>query len=148
MNTLAGRQIGPIDLLFFETSTERIFEMVEAYGPEGRRLYALGEVTADLAYPLVYTFLFGVMLSLLYRGRLYVPFRYVNVVPVGVLLFDLLENTCIVTLLLSYPTRLVGIAQACLVFTALKWVLVLLLLVLLLYGLVRLALQKITTRTS
>jgi hypothetical protein len=148
MNTYAGRQIGPIDLLFFETNPEQVLEMVAAYGEQGRAQYALGELTADVAYPLAYAFLFGVILSLLFRGKRYVPFRYINLIPVLMLGFDLLENTCIVMLLKSYPAQSVGMAGLCLVFNSLKWITFLLMLSLILYGLGRRVLQKFTTISS
>lgn len=138
MNAFAGKAIGPIDLLLGYNPV-RINEMVAAYGPEGRAIYATGELTADIAYPIIYTFLFCIILSLLFRNRTYAPFRLVNVVPVGILGFDLLENACIVYLLKTYPAESVGVASLCSVFTNLKWVVSLMVIGLMLYGLVRLA---------
>lgn len=141
MDTLAGKAIGPIDLLF-GYDPARIQEMVAAYGPQGRAIYRQGELTADLAYPLIYTFLFCIILSLLYRDRSYAPFRLVNLVPAGILLFDLLENGCIVYLLSAYPNTSDTIAALCSVFTNLKWGVSAIVIGLILYGLVRLALPK------
>ena len=141
MNVLAGQALGPIDLLF-GYDPAKIQQMVAAYGAEGRAIYAQGELTADLAYPLIYTFLFCLILSLLFRSRPYAPFQLVNIMPVGILLFDLLENCCIVYLLKTYPTASDTVASLCSIFTNLKWAVSLLVVGLIVYGLVRLALPK------
>lgn len=137
-NDLAGQPIGPIDLLV-GYDPARIQQLVAAYGPEGRAIYARGELTIDLAYPLIYTFLLCLILSLVYRNRPYVPFGRVNVLPVGVFLADLLENGCIVYLLRSYPAASWRVASLCSVLTNLKWAGAGLVLGLILYGLLRLA---------
>ncbi|RYC67391.1 hypothetical protein [Spirosoma sordidisoli] len=136
MNTLAGRPIGPIDLLT-GYDPDRIRQMVAAYGPEGRAIYAQGELTADLAYPVIYTFLFCIILSMLFRNRPYAPFRRVNVLPLGIMGFDLLENACIVYLLRTYPASSATVASLCSVFTNLKWGVSMVVLGLVLYGLAR-----------
>lgn len=138
MNAFAGKAIGPIDLLF-EYNPAKISQMVADYGPEGRAVYAQGALIVDTAYPLVYTFLFCVILSLLFRNRTYAPFQLVNIVPVGVLLLDLMENASIVYLLKSYPHASAGVASLCSVFTNLKWGMTLVAIVVFVYGLIRLA---------
>ncbi|GAB3505053.1 hypothetical protein GCM10027341_36080 [Spirosoma knui] len=141
MNALAGQTLGPIDLLI-GYDPAKIQQMVAAYGPEGRAIYAQGELTADIAYPFIYTLLFCLILSLLFRSRLYTSFQLINIVPLIALLFDLLENGCIIYLLKAYPTSSDLIASLCSVFTNLKWAAFLLVVGLTLYGLVRLTLPK------
>ncbi|GAB2572652.1 hypothetical protein [Spirosoma areae] len=141
MNALAGKEIGPIDLLF-DYNPAKISQMVADYGPEGRAVYAQGAMVVDTAYPLVYTFLFCIVLSLLFRNRSYAPFQLVNVLPVGILLFDLLENACIVYLLKSYPSSSAGMASLCSIFTNLKWVMTAVFLVLVIYGVLRLVVGR------
>lgn len=142
INAFAGETIGPIDLLMFEYNPEKILKMVATYGEEGRAYYAQGEMTADLAYPLVYAFLFGVILSLLYRNKPYQPFRYVNLLPVLCMLLDFAENICIIYLLKSYPEQSLTIASVCLIFNNLKWIVFVVLIGFVLYGLIRLLLHK------
>lgn len=141
MNVFAGRAVQPIDVLI-GYDPARIQQMVTTYGHDGRAAYAQGELTADLAYPLIYTFLLCIILSLLYRNRSYAPFRLVNVLPVGILFFDLLENSCIIFLLTRYPQTSATVASLCSVFTNVKWAVALVVIVLVLYGLVRLALDR------
>ncbi|MFD2574523.1 hypothetical protein ACFSUS_28065 [Spirosoma soli] len=136
MNALAGQPIGPLDLLFGYDPV-RVQQMVAAYGPAGRDVYALGELTADVAYPLIYTFLLGLILSLLFRNRSYSPFRLVNILPTGILLVDLAENTCIVYLLKTYPNTSATVASLCSLLTNLKWGLFGVVISLILYGLIR-----------
>ncbi len=136
MNALAGQAIGPIDLLVGYTPA-KIQQMVAAYGPEGRAIYARGELTTDIIYPVIYSSLLCLILSLLFRNRPYAPFRFVNTLPLAILLLDLLENACIVYLLTDYPTTSVTVASLCSVITNLKWAVSVVVIALTLYGLIR-----------
>lgn len=138
MNALAGKPIGPIDLLI-GYEPDRIAEMVAAYGPEGRAVYALGEMTADVAYPIIYTTLFCIVLTLLFRNRPYAPFPLVNVLPVAGLIIDFLENACIIYLLKTYPNSSGLIISLCSILTNLKWGISFAIIALVVYGLVQLA---------
>jgi hypothetical protein len=141
LNTLAGHAVDPIDLLV-GYDPNRVQQLVEDYGPEGRAVYAQGELTADIAYPFIYTFLFCVILTLLFRHRTYTSFRLVNVLPVGILVFDLLENSCIVYLLNTFPNTSYVIASLCSVMTNLKWTVTMIVLGLVIYGLVKMAIRS------
>lgn len=138
LNALAGKAIGPIDLLLGYNPT-KISQMVADYGPEGRSIYAQGSLIIDTAYPLIYTFLFCIILSLLFRRRSYAPFPTVNVLPLSILVFDLIENGFIVYLLKSYPDSAASAASLCSILTNLKWASTAVVVGLTVYGLVRLA---------
>lgn len=140
MNAAAGKSVGPIDLLV-GYDPAKISQLVDAYGPEGRSIYAQGELTADLVYPLVYTALFCIILSLLFRNRSYRPFQNANLLPFGIWLFDLLENMCIVSLLKSYPDSSAFVTSLCSILTNLKWAMTALVTIVALYGLVRLVIN-------
>jgi hypothetical protein len=123
----------------------RVFAMVAAFGPEGRSLHMGATLTADLLYPLDYSFLFALVIISTYRqafpsGRLLPTLALVPFITAG---FDLLENAGIVTLLASYPTQPVWIAQAASLFTILKWTFVLLSLLLILIGFIALAVTRL-----
>lgn len=141
MNAQAGYPIGPIDLLV-GYSPAKISQMVDAYGAKGRAIYAQGILTIDVAYPFIYTFLLCIILTLLFRHRPYASFRLVNVLPVGILGFDLLENSCIVYLLKTYPAVSTVVTSLCSVFTNLKWTVTMIVLGLVLYGLVKLMVRR------
>ena len=115
---LAGKSVGIIDLTF-GFDPDKTLQMVEDYGDAARAYYAKIEMTTDVAYPIVYTLLFGIILSLLYRNTSY---NWVNTVPLACLLFDLLENVTIVTLLSNYPEQSSTVAALCETFKLLKWI--------------------------
>ncbi|MDF7821476.1 hypothetical protein P1X15_27910 [Runella sp. MFBS21] len=133
INLLAGQAIGPIDLTIGFTP-KRTLQMVEAYGVRGREYYANVQMTLDVVYPLVYTLLLAVTLTLLYRKKKYVPFSYVNLLPFVVLIFDYLENGMIVLLLKSFPEQSYTVAAFCEIFKSIKWFSALTCLLLIIYG--------------
>ena len=118
IRALAGKSVGIIDLTF-GFNPDKTLQMVEDYGDAARAYYAKIEMTTDVAYPIVYTLLFGIILSLLYRNTSY---SWVNIVPLACLLFDLLENVTIVTLLSNYPEQSSTVAALCEIFKLLKWI--------------------------
>lgn len=114
---------GPLDVLYSFTPDEA-YSRIEAYGADIRRFYALVEVTVDLAFPVLTAFLLS-CLALFFFRRGASPsrsIRYLALVPFGAMAADLLENTGIVTLLLSYPSRLDAVARLTSGFVSLKWV--------------------------
>ncbi|GAB3643744.1 hypothetical protein [Spirosoma arcticum] len=141
MNALAGKALGPIDLTF-GINPERTLRMVADYGPAGRAYYATTEMTLDVAYPLIYSLLFAVLLTMLYRTA--PALHRIQLLPVAALLLDLLENAMIVTLLNTYPDQSQLVAMVCEVAKLLKWVVAGLLLALVLAGLVRRLLPRPT----
>jgi hypothetical protein len=141
INQLAGKKIGVIDLTIGFNS-QKMLQMVADYGDEARAYYAQTEMTKDVIYPIVYAFLFGVILSLLYRDKAYKPFHWVNLLPFIALIFDYLENICIVSLLQKYPLQSLTVANFCEVFKLLKWISFGFAIVFIFYGLVSLLIEK------
>lgn len=92
--------------------------MLVDYGPAARAFYARAELTVDLMYPLVYSLLLMVLLTMLFRHK---PNRRFNTLPLLTLLFDYLENAAIITLLMSYPTQSTGVAIVCELAKLGKW---------------------------
>lgn len=132
INALAGKTIGIIDLTM-GFNPQQTLDMVASYGDAGRSYYAMIELTADAAYPIVYAFLLGIILTLFFRGTKYAR---VHVLPFGILLFDYAENINIVYLLKTYPSQSMVAATLCEVFKLLKWGTLGLVVVTLLVGLV------------
>jgi hypothetical protein len=147
INQLAGKKIGVIDLTI-GFNPQKTYQMVADYGDEARAYYAQTEVTTDVIYPIVYALLFGVILTLLYRNKAYKPFSWINLLPFVALIFDYLENICIVSLLQNYPSQSLNTATFCEVFKMLKWVSFGISVVLILYGLIRLLLTKVSKNTA
>jgi hypothetical protein len=136
INRLAGRPIGPIDLTFGFNPTQTL-QMVADYGPEVRAFYTRTELTLDVIYPLVYTLLFAVVLTMLFRNRPYKPFAGVELLPLVTLVFDFLENATIVGLLTTYPAQSMTLAVLCEIFKLAKWISAGVVMLLVLYGLIR-----------
>ena len=143
INKLAGKPVGPIDLTFGFNPT-RTLQMVADYGPEARAYYARTELTTDLIYPIVYSFLLAVILTMLFRNKPYKPFAWVTLLPFASLVFDYLENATIVTMLNTYPNQSVSMAVPCEVFKLLKWLSFGLTIGFILYGLY----QSVSPRVS
>jgi hypothetical protein len=141
INQLAGKKIGVIDLTI-GFNPQKTLQMVADYGDEARAYYAQTEMTTDVIYPIVYALLFGVILSLLYRDKAYKPFHWVNLLPFIALIFDYLENICIVSLLQNYPLQSLIVASFCEGFKLLKWVAFIFSVVFIFSGLVRLLKEK------
>lgn len=127
----------PLDLMLFATP-DKIFEMIKIYGDSTRLFYRNVELTADIAYPIIYLFAFGLLISWLFK-RGTAPnsnLRKWNVAPVGAFVFDLLENTTIVTLLSIFPSQPVILGWLLFIFTAIKWLFAGISILLILFGLV------------
>ena len=114
---------GPLDLLFSYSPAEA-FARVESYGAAGRRAYAIGSLTLDTAYPLIYTALFMVIIMQLTRGPESAPHprEKLALIPLATLIFDLGENLSIVAMLSAYPQTHQWVAKLASLFTSLKWV--------------------------
>jgi hypothetical protein len=137
--------VGPIDLQFFYTP-EKVYSMVGAYGAAGRAVYRTFELTGDIIYPIIYTLFFSLLLSWLFRHGFAGDSRWqrLNVLPFGALLFDLLENICIVTMLTLYPATPAPLAWLATSFTMIKWSFAVVTLLLVLVG-VMMALGRLVT---
>ncbi len=144
INQLAGKPVGVIDLTF-GYNPARTLQMVTDYSPAARTYYARTELTLDAVYPLVYSFLFAVILTLLFRNEADRPFRWVTLLPFVSGLFDYFENVAIVGLLTTYPAQSPTLAVLCEVAKIAKWLSFGLVIILIGYGLFRLMLSKIQT---
>jgi hypothetical protein len=138
----ANASVLPLDLMFFYTP-DQAFAMIEKYGEAGRDLYLKIELTADIIYPIIYTLFYGLLLSWLFqRGfKSESPMQKYNVMPVGAWFFDLLENIGIVSMLAMYPSQPAAMASLTMLFGSLKWLSFLVTIGLVLYGLVRAAMN-------
>jgi len=138
----ANASVTPLDLMFFYTP-DKAFAMIEKYGEAGRALYMKIELTADILYPIVYTFFYGLLLSWLMQ-RAYKPeskMQKLNAMPAGAWLFDLLENAGIVSMLSMYPSQPSILAWLTMIAGTLKWAFAIGSMGLSLFGLVKAALN-------
>lgn len=133
-----------IDSLYKYTP-DQVYQMIGAYGEQGRSFYILTTLTADLLYPLDYSLLLSLLIIATYRqafpgGRMVSP---MSLFPFITALFDLLENACVVVMLANFPQQLTFIAQAASLFTSLKWGFLIISMVLVLVGFIGLAVTRL-----
>ena len=124
MALVMNQHAQPIDLSIPTWTPAQGFALIESYGDAGRKLYRTIELTADVIYPLVYGFAFALLITFLVRkvapSNKWMP--YLAFLPLIAMLFDYAENLCIVSLLCTYPHKLMLIARLGGVFTLFKWV--------------------------
>jgi hypothetical protein len=92
-------------------------ELLKAMDKHGRRVYAVTEVTLDLAFPFIYGGLFAILLFQLYGGE---KAGWVLLIPVITVVADLLENFTAVYLALSFDGQPSPLAWAGTIFTLVK----------------------------
>jgi hypothetical protein len=97
-------------------------------------------MTTDLIYPIVYAFLFGITLTLLYRKSSY---AWVNILPFICLLFDYFENINVIILLRTYPQQLLTVAVICEIIKLAKWIIFGSVVLLVIIGLVSLLINRV-----
>lgn len=122
MQEMAGKPVEVLDLQFYYTEADAKAILSE-YGPELLKRAAVFEVIADSLYPIVYTYLFIIMLAWLYKSvAVYRPVvAHIHLLPFVVMLADYCENTGIVRMLLTYPDFGATLPGITTVFTMLKW---------------------------
>lgn len=146
INEKAGKTVGVIDLQSgFHPS--KVYEMIEDYGPEARKSYLLIEITVDVVYPIIYAFLFSVILFVFYEKLgVKAPIKSIYLLPFLTLLFDYAENLFIVLMLSLYPTKVMAFAYLCSAFTALKWATLILSILFVFYGGIMLLIKRVIAR--
>ena len=116
---------GSPDLSIYYSATD-LYEMAEGYGEAGRQAYINSRWTFDLAFPAVYGFFLVTAISWVNRKAFVAGSAWLltNLLPVGGVLFDLLENGSASIVLARYPAATDLLAQLAGIFTLLKWVFV------------------------
>ncbi|GAA0370528.1 hypothetical protein [Bacillus horti] len=109
------------DSSYIYSSTD-LYRLAEAYGEEGRAYYIRSRFTFDVIWPLVYFFFLVTSLSVTFKkcskNNL---LRMVNLLPLGGLVFDYLENVFASITMARFPSQSPVIAEMTPVFTFIKW---------------------------
>ncbi|MEA2076680.1 MAG: hypothetical protein U9O95_01515 [Candidatus Marinimicrobia bacterium] len=121
-------------------TAEDAYEIIGNYTDNMRQRYIFGEITLDLVFPFIYTFLFAFAIYFLTKNSTLALFPFLQ------LIFDLLENTGIVIMLTAWPDKIMWLATATSVFSMIKWVLVGITLLIVLVGAVRFILKRKNTQ--
>lgn len=110
----------------FLYSAERLYDMAQAYGVEGRRAYVRARLTYDLAFPLIYGSFYATAIAYTLRKawpRQPRPWGW-SVLPLWAAAADLVENAAVVGVMLLYPDPSILLAGLAAFATPIKWLLV------------------------
>lgn len=128
---------GMLDAEFHYTA-EKAYQMLNAYGAQGREVYLWGIAPVDIAIPIIYSLFFAVLISFIFQRTFSPtnPIQYLSLLPFVMAIADYVENTGIVSMLLAYPVRLEVVATIAGYFTSIKQIIFPLILVAVLMGIV------------
>lgn len=117
--------IVPLDLQFDYTPSTA-YQTLYNMGEVGRKYYFWGEVTIDVLYPMIYGFLFSLIILWLFRkiGETKPTWQRLALVPLLAMGMDFLENIAIVSLIRIFPNQSPAFDQwafAAESFGAIKW---------------------------
>jgi hypothetical protein len=131
-----------LDGMVFYTP-EQAFSAIASYGDTGR-VQMIWIHIADFVLLVLYTSMFCLLISWLFQ-RGFKPeskMRKLNGLPILGGLFDIMENICVMTMILVYPTRSVAVAWLSTVFTTSKYIMSIPIFLLLLIGLVKATMNR------
>jgi len=139
-----GRDVKILDLQFsYSPDSARVY--LAEYTPDSRDYAIKFGLGADSFYPIAYTFLLVIIVALIYKtpdpkGTVW---QNVHLFPLAILIVDYLENIGIASLHFYYPDIADWQIRLSSSLTSLKWSLVVVVLLLMIYGFVR----KFTTKS-
>jgi hypothetical protein len=116
-----SRDVGSVGLSFFP-HPDKVYEMAEAYGEEGRRAYIKVWLTIDVMWPLVYSVLFLVCINLslgYVHGEKGSRLCAAALIPLAL---DWFENILAVIIMARYPLRMDTLAWVMAFATCIKWI--------------------------
>jgi hypothetical protein len=100
------------------------YKLIGSLTEDGRRIYAITQVTVDLVYPILLNLFMTALMAFLFARafRPGSPMQRLPLLPYATLLADWGENVCLIVLILAYPTELTALARLASLFTTIKWV--------------------------
>lgn len=104
----------PLDLEVFYTADEA-YARVGGFSPELRESYKMGLLISDMLYPLVYSTFFSFLIFRLWQNLM------LAFIPLFILLFDFIENTSIINILILYPEKSLFWGILAGISTSIKW---------------------------
>lgn len=119
------------------------FSIIESWGDSGRNFQLWLHLTWDVIVPLLTFFFFILSISWLFRRgfKSKSKLQKMNLIAFASI-FDLLENVCIVLLIIFYPSQLTILAWMRTIFTASKYGFGVLIILTILFGLIKAAKNK------
>jgi hypothetical protein len=123
--TQSGETSGEVRVpdLSFYYSADKLYEMAESYGSEGRAEYVRSRFTFDLIWPLVYAFFMVTSISWLTQKLFSSGSRiqFANLIPIFGADLDYLENVSTSIVMNRFPELTPYLANLAGLVTALKW---------------------------
>lgn len=100
------KRIVPLDLQFNYTP-QLAYNTLSNMGEVGRKHYFWGELTIDILYPIIYGFLFSLLILWLFRkiGETEIKWQRWAIFPLVAMFMDFLENISIISLLRIFPNQ-------------------------------------------
>jgi len=113
----------PIFDASFSYAPDVAYKLIGSLTEDGRRLYAITQVTVDLVYPILYNLFLTALMAFVFARAFPTgsPMQRLPLLPYATLLADYAENICLVVLLLAYPAELTALARLASLFTTIKW---------------------------
>jgi hypothetical protein len=139
----ASGDVEGLDYAKYFYTPDEAFATVASYDAAGRATLRVYYLTGEIVNPILYTSFFILLISWLFQ-RGFQPesnMQRLNVLPIGALIFDLLENVCIATMLSVYPARPTLVAWLSTVGTTTKYIFFYASCLLVLVGLVKAAMN-------
>lgn len=119
-SSLIGSSDSP-DILIGGTIDEYV-ALREAYGSNGRRIYIILRYTFDIIWPIAYTLFFINALSYLDRNRIKKYTKYILLLPLIGVFFDLCENILATIFMATYPTINTFLIHSLYYASFIKWI--------------------------
>ena len=127
----------------FSFNIDKIFSILDSYGKEGRSFYIIVRWTFDVVWPLIYSsFLITGIAYLARRSTCGMKHRFIYV-PLIAVAFDFLENIFATILMVTYPLELQVFAYLLIISSILKWVILGLSFIIIIFLLARFTIKKI-----
>lgn len=97
----------------FNYSPDRVYQVLQAYGADGRGFYASTFAIIDFFTPILMNLFLAMTISILFRQAFLPdnPLHRLNLLPMIAMIGDYLENLGIVLMIHSYPTQLIALAR-------------------------------------
>jgi len=108
----------------FNYSPDRAYQVLQAYGADGRAFYASTFVIIDFFTPILMNLFLAMTISILFR-QVFLPdspLQRLNLLPMIAMIGDYLENLGIVLMIRSYPDQSIALARFAAFSTNLKFV--------------------------
>lgn len=120
MNFSNGMRL--LDMLPTGYNVEYVNSLFDTLGEKGREIYLFNQIPIDMIYPFLFGISYCLVLAYFFQklGKLNGYFLYLCLLPVVAGIFDYLENTGIIAMLINYPDLSKSLITTTNIFTIFK----------------------------